>query len=42
VLPAALADLDPGTLERLDQDLGRLIERLGGDEKSARIPLADL
>jgi DNA-binding MarR family transcriptional regulator len=42
VLPAALADLDSGTLDRLDQDLGRLIERLGGDEKSARIPLADL
>ena len=28
VLPAALASLDPDTLERLDQDLGRLIGRL--------------
>ena len=42
VLPAALAGLDADTLERLDQDLGRLIGRLGGDERSARIPLADL
>jgi len=42
VLPAALAGLDQGTLERLDQDLGQLIGRLGGDAKSARIPLAEL
>ena len=42
VLPAALAGLDPDTLERLDQDLGELIGRLGGDEASARIPLAEL
>ena len=42
VLPAALAGLDPDTLARLDRDLGDLIERLGGDEASARIPLAEL
>ena len=39
VLPEALAALDPATLERLEQDLGALIEVLGGDERGARIPL---
>jgi DNA-binding MarR family transcriptional regulator len=42
VLPDALASLDPAMLVRLEQDLGRLIERLEADEASASIPLAQL
>lgn len=40
VLPQALDSLDAATLKRLDRDLGRLIEALGGDERAANIPLA--
>ncbi|MBH9553669.1 MarR family winged helix-turn-helix transcriptional regulator [Inhella gelatinilytica] len=42
VLPAALAQLDPATLERLDADLAELLSRLKPDRGAARIPLADL
>jgi DNA-binding MarR family transcriptional regulator len=39
VLPAALANMDPGTLARLDKDLGELIAALGADRRGAGIPL---
>ena len=39
VLPDALGRLDARTLARLDRDLGRLIEELGGDERGAGVPL---
>lgn len=42
VLPEALSSLDPGTLQRLDEDLGALIEILHADEAAAEIPLANL
>lgn len=42
VLPDALARLDPQALERLDRDLGTLIELLQADEQGAGIPLAQL
>ncbi len=42
VLPQALAGLDAATLERLEQDLGELISRLGADERAAGIPLAQM
>jgi len=42
VLPEALSELDPKTLQRLDADLGKLIEALGTDERAARTPLAQL
>lgn len=42
VLPGALRTLDAATLRRLQKDLGRLIEVLDADEKSGRVPLADL
>lgn len=42
VLPDALARLDPVTLARLEDDLGRLIELLDADEQAAQIPLAQL
>lgn len=42
VLPEALARLDRATLERLDHDLGLLINALGADEHAARIPLAQM
>jgi len=42
VLPDALSGLDPKTLKRLDEDLGKLIKALGADERAARIPLAQL
>jgi DNA-binding MarR family transcriptional regulator len=42
VLPAALRALDTATLRRLQKDLGRLIQALDSDEKSGRVPLADL
>lgn len=42
VLPEALARLDAGTLERLDEDLTALIETLKPDEKAAGIPLAQM
>jgi DNA-binding MarR family transcriptional regulator len=42
VLPDALAALDEDTLLRLEQDLARLIGKLGADEKARGIPLANL
>lgn len=42
VLPAALATLDKESLDRLDEDLGKLLVILNGDERAARIPLAQL
>jgi len=42
VLPGALAALDAETLERLDHDLGLLIEALHADERAAEIPLAQM
>jgi len=39
VLPAALADLDPRTLLRLERDLARLITALNADEEAGSIPL---
>lgn len=39
VLPDALAQLDAATLQRLDADLGRLIELLHADERGAGVPL---
>ncbi len=42
VLPAALELLDPRTLERLDQDLAKLITLLKADEAAGSIPLAQL
>ncbi len=41
VLPQALAQLDPATLERLDRDLGVLISLLEADRRAERVPLAD-
>jgi DNA-binding MarR family transcriptional regulator len=40
VLPEALAGLDTGTLERLDQDLDLLIAALKSDERAAGLRLA--
>ncbi len=42
VLPDALGQLAPEILDRLDQDLGTLIEALEADMRAANIPLADL
>ncbi len=42
VLPAALDELSPQTLQRLDHDLGELIALLKADETAGRIPLAQL
>jgi len=42
VLPDALSSLDPDTLGRLEQDLGKLIALLEADESSAKVPLAQL
>lgn len=42
VLPAALAQLDPTTLQRLDHDLVALIGLLKADESASTIPLAQL
>jgi DNA-binding MarR family transcriptional regulator len=39
VLPEALAGLDSATLQRLEHDLQALIEVLGADRRSAKIPL---
>ncbi|MBC5766552.1 MarR family winged helix-turn-helix transcriptional regulator [Ramlibacter albus] len=41
VLPGALRSLDAATLERLEQDLDKLIEVLHPDKRGAKIPLAD-
>lgn len=42
VLPLALGKLPQPTLQRLDQDLARLIDLLQADELAAGIPLAEL
>ncbi len=42
VLPDALSQLDPETLRRLDQDLGRLLALLATDPRAQRIPLAHM
>ncbi len=42
VLPQALAALDDETLARLDDDLGKLLDRLQTDERAAGIPLAQM
>lgn len=42
VLPEALASLDAGTLQRLERDLGVLIQVLGADERGANIPLSQM
>ncbi len=42
VLPAALAQLDAATLQRLDQDLVALIGLLKADDSASTIPLAQL
>lgn len=42
VLPAALDELSPQTLQRLDQDLAELITLLKADETAGQIPLAQL
>jgi DNA-binding MarR family transcriptional regulator len=42
VLPAALDQLSPPTLQRLDQDLGELIALLHADETAGKLPLAQL
>ena len=42
VLPEALAALDKKSLDRLDEDLGKLLEILSTDERAARIPLAQM
>jgi len=42
VLPATLEQLDPALLERLEQDLAILLAALGGDDTSAKTPLAEL
>ena len=42
VLPEALAALDAPTLARLDEDLGKLLDKLQADERAAGIPLAQM
>lgn len=42
VLPAALAQLNAATLQRLDQDLVELIGLLKADDSAGNIPLAQL
>jgi len=42
VLPEALYALDDETLARLDNDLGKLLDRLETDERAAGIPLAQM
>ncbi|MDD2918681.1 MarR family winged helix-turn-helix transcriptional regulator [Rhodoferax sp.] len=42
VLPAALDQLNPLTLQRLDQDLAELIALLHADETAGQLPLAHL
>jgi DNA-binding MarR family transcriptional regulator len=39
LLPQALSQLDPRTLQRLDEDLATLIARLGGDRRGSKIPI---
>lgn len=40
VLPKALSELNPQTLQRLEQDLGQLLKLLNPEEKAAKTPLA--
>ena len=42
VLPDALGRLDARTLERLDEDLEKLLRVLGADERASGIPLAQM
>jgi len=42
VLPAALGQMDPAVLARLDQDLGMLVKLLQADERAAGLPLAQM
>ena len=42
VLPQALGEMNPQTLQRLDRDLGELITLLNTDESAAQTPLAQL
>ena len=42
VLPEALAQLDAGTLQRLETDLAALLDVLKADERGAGIPLAHM
>lgn len=42
VLPSALKSLPPEALQRLEQDLHGLIDRLAIDPQAAQTPLADL
>lgn len=42
VLPTALEQLSPGTLNRMDKDLGALIALLQTDESAAATPLANI
>lgn len=42
VLPEALGRLDAKTLQRLDQDLAKLLDELQVDERAATIPLAQM
>jgi len=42
VLPVALAQLSPNTLQRLDHDLGELIALIQADETAGQLPLAQL
>lgn len=42
VLPAALSELSPATLSRLDKDLSELIVLLKTDEAAEEIPLASI
>jgi DNA-binding MarR family transcriptional regulator len=42
VLPQALTALDKESLDRLDEDLGKLLAILSTDERAARIPLAQM
>lgn len=42
VLPKALAELDPKTLQRLERDLSQLLVLLNADDRAAKTPLAQL
>ena len=42
VLPKALSELPTATLQRLESDLGQLLQLLNTDEKAAKTPLANL
>lgn len=42
LLPVALGNLSAETLQRMDEDLGKLIELLNADESAGETPLAQL